>query len=148
MNTRDLIGGAKDRITSVARDLPIDKAIDAACALGTGWSVIGAVRKAGSLAGSGSVRKALGMLGGSAGAVGGALNVAGIAISCYVATDQLLVEEGESVVETLLAKGVDAGEVAEVVDMLKVSAPLKKRLMERVHDYVPAIDIDCEVAEV
>ena len=98
--------------------------------------------------GRGGVRQALGVLGGTAGTVGGALSILGIALSTYVATDQLLVEAAVNAVDTLLAKGVDPGEVAGLVDRLKVSGSLKDRLQERVRAFTPVIDIDCDVDEV
>lgn len=148
MGAQELFEGARERVATFAKDLPLDKAVDVACAASCGASVIDAVRKAGSLAGKGTVRKALGVLGGSAGTVGGALSILGIALSTYVATDQLLVEAAVSAVDTLLAKGVDAGEVADIVSRLKVSSGLKEKLQERVRAFSPVIDIDCEVDEV
>ena len=130
-----------------AADLGCDKAFDAFCAASVSWGVIGAVKAAGKAAGKGSLKVALAHLGAGAGVAGGVLTVAGIAISTYIATDQMMTEIGNTFVDSLMAQGVSADDAVALIDRIPLSRSLSDSMRERAGAAKKPIEIDCEVVE-
>ena len=146
-DARRTLGQYLSQLRGFASELGCDKAFDAFCAASASWGVIAAVRAAGKAAGKGSVRLALSYLGAGAGVAGGVLTVAGIASSTYIATDVMMVELGNTFVDTLLAQGVPVEDAVGVIDRIPVSRKLADSMRERIGAPRTPIEIDCEVEE-
>jgi hypothetical protein len=134
-----------DQLRGLASEMGCDKAFDAFCAASVSWGVVSAVRAAGKVAGKGSLRFALAHLGAGAGVAGGVLTVAGIALSTYIATDAMMVELGNTFVDTLLAQGVPVDDAIGLIDRIPLSRALTDSMRQRAGAPKRPIEIDCEV---